>query len=345
MKKNIFLIICMFTAFCSIYAEKVAITGVVNPFQLVVEEPRIYISEGPVVYIYSLNNLQLLKKFGKSGEGPREFKLNPGVYMGSVLLSLSPENLLVNSVGRLSFFTKDGEYIKEMISPKTIFGAFQPLGDRFVGNGRTVESEKKPYRTVEIYNPTLHESKEFYRYELFYSIEKRYFNLLEAFGPFFYVCDSKIFIEKKKDSISVFDNTGKFLYSIDINKGYEKPDFTSADKQKFMDYIDKEPALKKFTALDVKQNISFPGEYPGMRFFNVDDKEKKIYVIRWKEKDGKSDIWVFDLKGNFVKRAWVRFFEKDPIIPYAYSIYSGKLYQLVEDAETEKWDLYITKID
>lgn len=344
MKKNILLIISMFAAFCSIYAEKVGtITEVVNPFQLVVEGPKMYISEGPVIYIYSLKDLQLQKKFGKAGEGPREFKLNPGVYMGSVMLNLTPNYLLVNSVGRLSFFTKDGEYIKEMISPKTIFGAFQALGDKFVGNGRTVEQEKKPYRTVEIYNSTLDESKEFYRYNLFYSIKLQYVNILEAYGPFYNVCDNKIFIEKEKDSVSVFDKKGKFLYSIDINKGYKKPGFTGEDKKLFMDFIDKEPGFKRLSQFISKKAIKFPGYYPGIRFYNVDD--KKVYVIRWKEKNGKSDIWVFDLKGNFIKRAWVKFFEKNPIIPNAYSIHKGKLYQLVENEDTEgKWDLYVTDI-
>lgn len=344
MKKNIFLIISMLAALCSIYAEKVGtITEVVNPFQLVVEESQMYISEGPVIYIYSLEDLRLRKKFGKAGEGPGEFKVHPGIYMGAVMLNLAPEYILVNSVGRLSFFTKDGEYVKEMISPKTIFGAFQSLGDKFVGNGRTVEQEKKPYRTIEIYNSTLDKSEEFYRFNLFYSIEQQYINLLEAFGPFFYICENKIFIEKNKDSISVFDNKGKFLYSIDVNKGYKKPEFTGEDKKKFIDFVQSEPAFKKLIELVIKKSPEFPGNYPGIRFFNVED--KKIYVIRWKEKNGKSDIWVFDLKGNFLKRAWVKFFEKNPIIPYAYSIHKGKLYQLVEDKENEEqWNLYVSEI-
>lgn len=343
MKKNILLIICILAALCSIYAEKPrTVTEVANPFQLVVEGPRMYISEGASIYIYTLNDLKLQKKFGKAGEGPREFKLHPAVYMGSVMLNLSPGYILVNSVGRLSFFTKDGEYIKEMKSPNIILGAFQSLGDQFVGNGKTVEYEKEPYRTVAIYNSTLEKSEEFYKYNLFYSIKQQYVNLLEAFGPFFYVCENKIFIEKNKDSISVFDNKGKFLYSIDVNKGYKKPEFTKEDKKKFMDFVDKEPAFKKLAQLISRESIKFPGNYPGIRFFNVDD--KKVYVIRWKEKNGKSDIWVFDLKGNFLKRAWVTFFEKNPIIPYAYSIHKGKLYQLVESENSEYWELYITEI-
>lgn len=340
MKKNIFLII-IFAMFSSIYAEKVGtITEVVNPFLMEVEDQQMYIVEGPTIYIYSLKDYKLQKKFGKAGEGPREFRVHPATNMGSVTIEVYPGYILVNSLGRLSFFTRDGEYIKEMIST-IAFSVFKPLGKKFVGYGTAVENNIE-YRTLKIYNSKLNESKEIFRQKLFYSIPNRYFNLLEAIGPLFYVCDNKIFIEKEKNSISVFDNKGKFLYSIDINKGYKKLEFTTEDEKKYLDYLEHDRIARNFFS-DAKKIIKFPKKFPGIRFFHIE--AEKIYIIRWKAKNGKSDIWVFDLKGNFLKRVWMTFFEKDAMLPYAYSINNGKLYQLVENEDTEKWELHITEIN
>jgi hypothetical protein len=324
------------------YAEKSgSITEVVNPFIMQVEGQQMYIVEGPNIYIYTLRDFKLQKKFGKAGEGPREFRLNPTANMGNAIMDVYPDYILINSLGKLSYFKRDGEYIKEMTTGRG-FGVFIPLGNKFLGFGSAVEDGIE-YRTINIYNSKLDERKEFFRQKMFVQWEKGYFNLLEIVGPFFYVCDNKIFIEKNKDSVSVFDNEGKFLHTLDINKDYKKLKFTKRDKEKFMDFVHTDPIFKKFFQ-DMRDKMKFPEYYPGIQFFHLEN--NKIYIIRWtKDKDGKSEIWEFDLKGNILKKAWVPFFEKDAITPYAYSIDNGKFYQLVEDIKKEgKWDLYMTEI-
>lgn len=98
-----------------------------NPGQILVDpsSKNIYISDRTTVYIYSLTDFKLKKKFGKSGEGPREFKRYANLFLTS-------DYLLVNSVSRATFFTKDGKYIREMNSKTANLGPFLLIGENFV---------------------------------------------------------------------------------------------------------------------------------------------------------------------------------------------------------------------
>ena len=78
--------------------------------------------------IYSLEDLKLKKKFGKDGEGPKEFKRRANI-------TLTSKYLLVNSIARVTFFTKEGEYIKEVNTKTVNLGPFLPIGDNYVNTG------------------------------------------------------------------------------------------------------------------------------------------------------------------------------------------------------------------
>ena len=57
------------------FAEKIAqFPNIYLPMQIRIHDNKLYISEKAWVYIYSLDKIELLKKFGGEGEGPREFK-------------------------------------------------------------------------------------------------------------------------------------------------------------------------------------------------------------------------------------------------------------------------------
>ena len=71
-KTGLFLLILFITTF--------AFTGVVKTFpdlmrpgRIMVDKDKLYILEFPHIYIYSLDDFRLIKKFGRQGEGPQEF--------------------------------------------------------------------------------------------------------------------------------------------------------------------------------------------------------------------------------------------------------------------------------
>jgi hypothetical protein len=62
-------ILLFFTSF--VWAEKpVALSDLVNPKTITIEGNQIYITELDSIFLYSLNDFKLQKKFGGKGEGP-----------------------------------------------------------------------------------------------------------------------------------------------------------------------------------------------------------------------------------------------------------------------------------
>ncbi|MCP4213127.1 MAG: hypothetical protein GY765_00655 [bacterium] len=59
------------------YATKtVPMPELMNPGNIFVDNTQLYIVERATVIIYKKKDLTLVKKFGKEGEGPAEFKTN-----------------------------------------------------------------------------------------------------------------------------------------------------------------------------------------------------------------------------------------------------------------------------
>jgi hypothetical protein len=70
-----FMVLLLITA---AHGKKIAqLVELSRPQLMEVENDKLFVTEGVNIYIYSLKNFSLIKKFGKDGEGPREFKINP----------------------------------------------------------------------------------------------------------------------------------------------------------------------------------------------------------------------------------------------------------------------------
>jgi hypothetical protein len=91
LKKMIFILPVLTVLVGTVFAGKLAtLTGIMKPDSIYIDNRQIYIMENPTFFIYSLEDFRLKKKFGKPGEGPREFK-------GTAPLIPHVEHLLVNS--------------------------------------------------------------------------------------------------------------------------------------------------------------------------------------------------------------------------------------------------------
>jgi len=53
---------------------------------------------------------------------------------------------------------------------------------------------------------------------------------------------------------------------------------------------------------------------------------------------------VFDIKGKFLKKLFLPYKFMNPVDEYPIAVKSGKLYQLIENEDEEKWELHITVI-
>jgi len=335
--KRLELIICMvLLATLFAYAEKVAtFSEIVNPYSFVIDSDTIYISQGITVFIYSIKDYRFIKKFGKEGEGPGEILLRRGSGNTEITLFITDKYLVVSSVGKILYFSKAGEFVKEIRTEKA--GRWlNPFGDLFVGKTyvRGKKGDDKLYHGVVIYNNKLEKIKEIYRHLHGWQGVRNPFNPLTVEQAHFEVADNKVFvIDGAATKIMVFTSQGKQLFTI---TNPDKPlKFTEKDKQEKIAAYQHDTFWKRYYQ-NRRHMFKFPKYFPAILWFDLDTVDKKLF-LGTQEKRGKNrKYFIFDFNGKLLKEIY---------IPFGGNIrfHNGKIYHLREN-DNEEWDLYITLI-
>lgn len=335
------LIFVLFVTGGFLFARKnvVPLPGLMKPGSIIIDGGQLIITDGPTVCIYSLNDFKLRKKFGKVGEGPREFKIHPNLNRGGVAIALQSDSILVNSIGKVSFYTRDGNY-KDEIKTGRASGNLFPIGERYTGIKTTQDAKGVEYITINIFDSDFKQLKEMYR-RVSWDESKRLNPVTFTQFPMIYVSGRKIFVDGEKDTgdIHVFDHEGKKLFS--VRHDYKTLKFTRKDKDRYVKFFNNSPSYKGFLQ-NFSKIIKFPSSYPIIRYYHV--AEGKVYVVTFLREDSKRECFIFDTHGKFLKRVWLPLEEMSPLNFYPYTTHDGKLYQLNENLDTEEWELQITPI-
>jgi len=85
---------------------------------MAVDDTQLYVTQEASVFIYSLKDFKLVKKFGSAGQGPQEFFLVPTV---PLTIDVQMDQIIAVSIRKVSYFTKQGEFIKEVKMKSMIF--------------------------------------------------------------------------------------------------------------------------------------------------------------------------------------------------------------------------------
>jgi hypothetical protein len=337
MKKLIIFLLSHLLFFAGfIFCKKIkTFDELLRPHQIGVDKSQLYIADGPTVYIYSLKDLSFKTKFGKAGEGPEEFKI---VGNREIITDVSSEYIIVNSIGRVSFFTKEGTFIKEI---NTVFGRnFKPMGKYFVGfhyiSRKKGSSDR--LKAVKIYDSKLNEIKEICRMEGRYERGKGYRMFCEP--HVFRVYKGKIFVGGREDfKIEVLNEKGEKLFF--IKQEYERVKVREKHKNAILNHIDTSPRYKDIRDF-FKSVLIFPKDFPAIRdFFVVDG---KVYVLTYKKKEENTELFVFDIDGRFIKKTFIPMVEDNlHVVTNPYVFGNGQLYQLIE-SENEEWELHVHEL-
>jgi hypothetical protein len=309
--------------------RKIILKEISKPSSIAADNDQLYAAERTSIYIYSLKNFKLLKKFGQHGSGPGEFRIITGILPDK-------SRLVVNSIGIIYFFSKNGEYINERKTTAFFSERLLPFGEGFVGSS-SIDEGKVGYYTINLFDSNMEKGKELYRYE----------RILQSSGPVnpiargaqFYVDDDKIFIDDRDETIHCFDKFGKKIRSLKLD--IEKVEISDEFKKRYTDYLKNHRRLKVFYQM-FKNKIKYPAYFPGIRFYNVED--GKIYTATYHESAGKAELLVLDFKGNVLKKSLIPIATRKIIEPYPYTIKGDIFYQLVENIEDEVWILNIVPL-
>jgi len=335
MKKIILMIILLILAILVLGAKVVPLPGLLKPYQVKVDESKIYIVEGATISIYSLKDFSFLKKFGKEGEGPQEFIIPPP---GGVEIVVQPDFLLVSSMGKLSYLTKEGEFKKEIKVTAFMQSGFFPIGKSFVGIGMK-QGDNIIYNTINIFDTDLKKGKEVSRFKSPLQPGKVDF-VTASRRPLLSTFENKIFYGGEEGEIYVFDVSGKKLST--IRHEYEKVKLSDKHKKRYIDFFKTDLRFKQGWER-FRDRVQFPEYLPVIRDLTVSD--GKIYVLTYKEKEKKREFYLSGIDGKQLKKIMLPLPEMNPLELYPYTIRNNTLYQIIENDDSEEWELHITKIE
>lgn len=323
----------VFTGF-AFGTRSVPLPDVLKPLIIEVGGDDLVIAEGAEISIYSLKDFKLIKKFGKAGEGPAEFKLTLGVL--GLDIKLYPDYILVNSLNKVSYFTRKGEFIREKpISTSSMYD----FRDKAVGT--VMAFSEKPSRWFKLFNAKGEELKSLCSH-IEPVIHGQNATLLDFVGqvqPRMEISGSRIFIAGKQTiEIGIYDENGKFLKA--IKRDVEKKALTEEEKKQVIEGYKVHPLYRNFWDR-MKSGIKSPDFFPAYKTFLVSG--QKVYIQTFTQKKGKTEFLVFDEDGKYLKTYFLPLAYENVLIPYLYTIDSGKLYQLVETED--EWKLLITPIE
>jgi len=306
--------------------KNITLPEVLMPRYIAVSGNRIYIAEKTSIHIYSKKDLVYIKKAGRQGEGPGEFRLIMGLTAGDNYVSGSDP-------ARILFFSPNGEYIRELKS--TAFCThFAPLGRISVGSD-AIDENNVGYYTINLFDRHLEKGMELFRFERIMQT-KSHFNPLKKQSSF-YVSNEKVFLNDSNRQIFCFNSNGKKINTITL----KEPPLTVAKefKTNFMDYLKNHKRLNVMYEM-FKNSTQFPKYFPIIQFFRVD--ATHIYVITYQQKNRDYRCVILDHQGKLLKKTFLPVRFKDIRTPFPFDIKNNVFYQVLEDEQSEETTLAVT---
>lgn len=338
MKKILILsFILISSLFINIYAsEPVGLPELTRPSMFIVNYDRIYVLEEATVRVYSLEDFTLIKKFGRAGEGPKEFKYSGGD--GRPLsMSFFKGQLIVNSEMKMSFFDKDGVYITE--TKVAVDRLLFPINSKYLGIGPTATEKNAQCIGFTIYDGQFKSPQVIFISDVEINNPTRFVLPITSFtyNP---VHKGKIYVNSSSDEfrINVYDIEGNNEYTIE--KKYPKIKIPGHFRNDALEFFKTHPMFK--SAFDYLKRILHIREYyPPIRDLQIVDDH--LYILTFKRKGDLWELIKLDLKGNEKGRTFIPLTEYEYFTwyPVFYSVYKGKVYTLVEDEEDEVWKIHI----
>lgn len=345
-KPRIFLLLLLFFLIgkYSFSVQQGILKEVLTPEGIEISGNEIYIIEGAIIYVYSLDDIKLLRKFGSEGEGPGELKVTPWL---SNLIFVLPDSVVVDSMDKMIVFSKEGKVLQER-KRSYQFTQMVPVGINFAVRKRIVE-EKMQYSTINCYDPESEKTKELYR-QPFAPRAGRSLNMVPD-AIHFCVYEDRIFIEESPKGffIEVFDSKGKKLYQIE-NK-FTKIPVTRKDKLEIEEIVRVDPFMRiqsgGWDQMKKEYKLDYPNTFPAIQGLVVSN--NKIYIQTYKKQENKEEYIILDLQGHILNKVFLPIVRKPGYTEQMmgtgvklFSIYKNKFYYIVEK---DQWcELHVEEI-
>lgn len=306
----------------------------INPTSMATDGTHVFIADGPEVFIYRMSGSRELKRIGREGDGPGEFRIAPNL---PITVNLHNGDIYVSSLGKISIWTADGIFKKE-IRNKAFALNIIPCGDKFVGKG-IAQDEGNLYFTVNIYDDQMNKIREVFREKReFRRGSNNKFDPVDATGPSLAAAGQRLYVNAgdNRNTFFVYGLNGSRLNA--ITHDFNKIRLTRKHIDKYMAYLESDPDFKDFVAR-TKHLFKFNDVFPLVQNFFING--EKLFVTSYENENGKRDLYVFDLDGAFLRHMEIPLVSQNVDIPFPFTIFQGKVYQIVENEDEENWELFV----
>lgn len=323
---------CFLTVGLSLIAlageQTMPLPGVYKPYAITVGNGRVYVTETTTVHAYSLTTFKKIKSFGKGGEGPQEFR-------GRIFkIDIHADSIGVNSVGRLSYYTPDGDFISQQDTAASNVN-YKAIGGKFVGMKLKVV-ERTLHFSINLYNKKLGVIKQLYTFK--HPFQRRgYIDPTNVRVCSYHIHQDHIYIDHSDGTIGVYTPEGELTRRIKF--AIKRVKITATLQQRYLNFWKTSRQMAaEYQAF--KDRLRFPSHFAPIRDFKISN--DRIYVLTHIEKNLNNELVVLDTSGKELRRVWVPLAEVDMLIPQAYNFYTisnNSLFVLAENPQTEEWEL------
>lgn len=327
---KIFILLVFLLPF-SVFSDSFILNEVNEPKTLNVFGDKLIISESESILIYSLSDKKLIKKFGKNGEGPGEFKLGHGA--GSLKIDIIEDKLIVNSGGKLSWFTNNGDFIKEEKIPPMSY--IIPFKENYIGNCTSPVEGNFPSLSVCLFDKNFKKKEVIFNSNVPVGMGAKI--MVPAYNFIYRVYKDHIYLATGKNDIEIGIFTGKSGKSGGFKLKNSGLKIDDKFKERVYDFYKNDPVYKNYWNY-MKQNMFFPECFPGLKDMRINN--DKIYIQTYKLTDNKFEWIIADLKGNIQKKILLPQNIESAIAYSPIAISNGRYYYLTEDLDEETWELH-----
>lgn len=335
-KMTVVFIFLLSLCFSYVFAKKLAaLPQLNNPISIEIHEDELYILDEVVVYVYSLKDYRLLRKFGKKGEGEGELMPNTEV---PLVMNIANGNVFLNSQIKMIQYSKKGEIIKEQRIPFS----FQtiPFGENYVSIKISTSSAMNTFNVI-LYDPGFNQLKVLYSRE---RIPRSRRGKLSLPPELIIIRSSKdklfVFDQKKGFVIDTFDLQGKRVNHIKID--YRRIKMTDYFKNAAEAWFRAQPSFRMATE-ELREMIYFPDYLPIMRNFII--KNQKLYIQTYRTRGNSSEFIFLDFDGKLIKQTFLPDYEKSPVqlnSSNIFTFFNEKYYHLL--GKESVWEIHVEEI-
>ncbi len=315
-------------------SQPIILPDLLAPESVAADRHHLYISQREEIFVHSLKDYSLVRHFGRSGEGPLEFKLMEDK---PLRLFVEGPDIVVNSWNKVSFFSKPGTFKTEMRITEPNSTNYLPLRDHFVAmTSRTRDGNRQ--RVLALFDPSLKKRKEFFlRNEALQKNGK--INILQKSFEYTVYRDFLVVAADDTFTIFIFNPDGTPRHKISL-PNYKRRPFTPGDRQQYIAVVKRNSANSSlYNAL--KDRLQFPEFFPAIQIIHVSN--DKIYAVTWNQSGQTTETLCFDLDGTFLRQISIPLGYQDPFTSCPHTIANQTLYQLIETPDGA-WQLHISTL-